>query len=202
LLQEFVDPGSVILADSELALPLPRPYAFILNTRPGSLAAYSLADQGELVPDARLEVGDQTWQFYKWTEPEAGTSRSPLASWDIGLDLVGYFPGQVVPGQEMIVVLTWDSTQGPPDDLYHFGVYLLNERDEVVAQHDGPGFDSVQWRAGNGFITYHRLVIPADLPDGNYRAAVALYTWPDLVRAELTGGGNTAYLQEITVGVP
>lgn len=202
LLQEFVDPGSVILADSELALPLPRPYAFILNTRPGSLASYSLADQAELVPDARLEVRDQTWQFYKWTEPEAGTGRSPLASWDIGLDLVGYFPGQMVPGQEMIIVLTWDNTQGPPDALYHFGVYLLNERDEVVAQHDGPGFDSVQWQAGNGFITYHRLAIPADLPDGNYRTAVALYTWPDLVRAELTGGGNTAYLQEITVGVP
>lgn len=202
LLQEFVDPARVILADNELALPLPRPYAIHLDTRPGTLASYSLADQADLLPDAELTVNDQRWQFYQWTEPDGRPTGTPLASWDMGLDLVGYFPGEFVPGQETIIVLTWDITEPPPDDLYHFGVYLLNERDEVVAQHDGPGFDSVQWRAGDGFITYHRLAIPADLPYGTYRTAVALYTWPDLVRAELTGGGNTAFLEEIQFGVP
>ncbi len=202
LLQEFVDPQRVLLADSELALPLPRPYAFLLNTRPGSLAAYTLNDLAYPVPDANIQVGDATWQFYEWTEPEQGTSSPPAASWALGLDLAGYFPGEFIPGQETIVVLTWDVTDPPSDALYHFGVYLLNERDEVVAQHDGPGFDSVQWRAGDRFITYHRLAVPPDLPAGTYRVAAALYTWPDLVRAELRDGSNTAFLQTIPIGVP
>ena len=170
---------------SELALPLPRPRAFLLNTRPGSLASYTLADLAEPVPGASIQVGDTTWQFYQWADPETDASGPPAASWAPGLDLAGYFPGEFIPGQETIVVLTWDITGPPPDALYHFGVYLLNERDEVVAQHDGPGFDSVQWRAGDRFITYHRLAVPPDLPAGTYRVAAALYTWPDLVRAEL-----------------
>ncbi len=41
LLQEFVDPARVMLADSELALPLPSPAAFYLDSRPGSLGSYS-----------------------------------------------------------------------------------------------------------------------------------------------------------------
>ncbi len=202
LLQEFVDPDRVLLADSELALPLPRPRAFLLNTRPGSLASYTLADLAEPVPGASIQVGDTTWQFYQWADPETDASGPPAASWAPGLDLAGYFPGEFIPGQETIVVLTWDITGPPPDALYHFGVYLLNERDEVVAQHDGPGFDSVQWRAGDRFITYHRLAVPPDLPAGTYRVAAALYTWPDLVRAELRDGGNTAFLQTIPIGVP
>lgn len=202
LLQEFVDPQRVILADGDLALPLPRPHAFYLNTRPGSLASYSLADQAEPIPDATIPVKDQLWQFYHRAAAGAGDETQPLASWDVGLDLVGHFPGELLPGQEMIIVLTWDIAGPPPDDVYHFGVYLLDEQEAIVAQDDGPGFDSVQWRAGDGFITYHRLVIPADLPAGTYRTAVALYTWPDLVRAELAGGGNTAYLETIPLGTP
>ena len=202
LLQEFVDPDRVILADGDLALPLPRPYALFLNTRPGSLASYSLADQAAPIPDTAIRVKDQVWQFYRWAEPESGYKAPPLASWNIGLNLVGYFPGELIPGQEMIIVLTWDIASPPPEDVYHFGVYVLDEQDAIVAQHDGPGFDSVQWRSGDGFITYHRLAIPADLPAGTYRTAVALYTWPDLIRAELVGGGNTAYLATIPLSAP
>ena len=202
LLQEFVDPQRVILADGDLALPLPRPHAFYLNTRPGSLASYSLLDQADPLPDATIPVNDQLWQFYRRTNTEAGDKAQPLANWKTGLDLVGYFPGELLPAEEMIIVLTWNVVGLPPDDVYHFGVYVLDEEGAIVSQHDGPGFDSVQWRVGDSFITYHRLAIPAHLPAGTYRTAVALYTWPDLVRAELVSGGNTAYLETIPLDAP
>ncbi len=202
LLQEFVDPNRVILADGDLALPLPRPNALFLNTRPGSLASYSLADQAVSLPDAAIPVKDQLWQFYRWAEPEAGDKAPSLASWNLGLDLVGYFPGELHPGQELIIVLTWDIAGQPPSDVYHFGVYVLDEQDAIVAQHDGPGFDSNQWRVGDGFITYHRLAIPADLPAGTYRTAIALYSWPELMRAERVGGTNTVYLETISLARP
>lgn len=194
LLQEFVDPDRVTLADSDLALPLPPPAAVYLDSRPGTLASYSLMGQATPLPDATVPVNNQVWQFYEW--PEAGAESRPMARWDVGLDLIGYFPGQLIPGRPATFVLTWE-VAAEQAALYHFGVYLMDENDAVVAQHDGPGFDSVQWRAGGRFVTFHTLTIPEELPAGVYRTAVALYTWPDLLRADMTGGGNTAFLDTI-----
>jgi hypothetical protein len=201
LLVEFVDPARVILADGGLALPQPSPCAVYLNTRPGSLASYLLMAGTEVIPDATVSVRDQTWQFYDWTEPARGDD-APLARWNNGLALMEYHPGELVPGQDMTLLLVWEVVGPTSGTAYHFGTYLLGEGDAIVAQHDGPGFDSVQWRAGDRFVTFHPLAIPDDLPSGAYRTAVALYSWPGLVRAELAGGGNTAYLGELTFAPP
>lgn len=194
LLQEFVDPARVILADGDLSLPLPMPCAVYLDTRPGTPASYALAAQARPLPGEQVRVRDQTWQFYERVEPDNPPASAAIAGWDAGLNLVGYFPGDLRPGETMTLVLTWDVTDRP-GALYHFGTYLLDEAGAVVTQHDGPGFDSVQWRPGDRFVTFHPLPIPADLAGGAYRTAVALYTWPDLVRVGLTGGGDTAYLE-------
>ena len=201
LLQEFVDPARVILADGDLALPRPSPCAVYLVTRPGSLASYIIADQADPIADARVAVNDQMWQFYDWAAAPDTGPMPVLASWDTGLDLLAYSPDELRPGEEMRLLLTWQAA-GPPATVQHFGVYLLDAAGNVVAQHDGPGFDSVQWRAGDRFVTFHPLPIPADLPDGQYRTAVALYAWPDVVRAPLTGGGDTFYLGERASGMP
>ncbi|RIK19447.1 MAG: hypothetical protein DCC51_08880 [Anaerolineae bacterium] len=197
LLEEFVDPERVLLTDGDLALPRPSPYAYYLDTRPGSAAANTLVTSANLLPGVAIQMNNEVWPFYTWAEDDGGVPVAPLAAWEMGLELTGFERGELNPGEEMPLALNWHIRQRPPDTLYHFGVYLLDQHDTVLAQHDGPGFDSIQWQAGDGFITYHQLPIPADLPAGIYRLAVALYTWPDLARAELTGGGNTAWLEEI-----
>ena len=202
LLQEFVDPERVLLADGDLALPLPSPYSYYLDTRPGSQASVTLHERAELLPDTSIPVKDEMWPFFQWAEPEQGTTVAPLAAWAMGLELVDYAHSPLVPGQEMLLALTWAVTKRPPPINYHFGTYLLDEQDTVLAQHDGPGFDSIQWRAGDRFITFHRLPIPAELPAGGYRLAAALYSWPDVIRADLAGGGNTAYLDLLPVASP
>ena len=200
LLQEFVDPQKVILADGDLALPQPSPCAVYLDARPSSLSSYSLAAQATPIPEAIVPVKAGDWQFYDWGEPERG-SISPISSWDIGLDLIGYFPGDPIPGQEMTLALTWEITSPAPADLYHFGAYLLDETGGLVAQQDGPGFDSVQWRPGDRFVTFHRLPVPDDLPAGTYRTACRALQRPGLTRADLTVGGNTAFLEEIKLPI-
>ena len=198
MLPEFVDPGRVIVADGDLALPRPFPCAVYLDARPGSRASALLAAQAEAVPDGSLAVGPETWQFYRWADDPA-TAETPIAQWTMGAALTGYEAGELTPGQPWPLQLAWEVV-AEPDGLYQFGVYLLDAAGALMAQHDGPGFDSAQWRAGDRFITFHELPIPAELPPGVYRPAAALYTWPDIVRAELVGGGNTAYLPEIGVG--
>ncbi len=198
MLPEFVDPGQVIVADGDLALPRPSPCAVYLDARPGSRASTLLAAQAETVPGAALAVGEEQWQFYRWVD-DPFPAGPPIAQWTAGAALTGHDVGEPIPGQPWPLLLTWE-VLAPPDGLYQFGVYLLDGTEALVAQHDGPGFDSAQWRAGDRFITFHEMIIPAELPSGVYRPAVALYSWPDIVRAEIVDGGNTAYLPEIQLG--
>ena len=105
-------------------------------------------------------------------------------------------------GQDMTQVLTWEVV-GEPATAYHIGVYLLDETGKVVAQHDGPGFDSAQWRAGDRFVTFHTMPPAArpaagPLPDGRPLSIPG----PMLVRAQLTSGDTMTYLGEFTVPEP
>ena len=193
LLVEFTDPARVLLADGDLALPLPSPCAVYLDARPGSRAAYALAAQAQPIPDVGVTVKDQQWQFYDWREgPRGDTTGAP--GWN-DASLIGVFRGDPAPGQNLTFVLTWEIAARPAV-AYHFGLYLLDGANTVVAQHDGPGFDSAQWRPGDRFVTFHPLPLPPDMPPGDYRAGVALYTWPDIVRALLLDGTDMATADE------
>ncbi len=200
LLVEFTDPTRVLLADGDLALPRPSPCAVYLDARPGSRASYALAAQAQPIASVGVTVKDQTWPFYDWTEePRGDTTTAPR--WE-SLLLAGSFRGEPTPGQNLTLVLTWEILDRPADNL-HFGVYLLDAAGGVAAQHDGPGFDSAQWRAGDRFVTFHPLPLPPDLPPGDYRTAVALYTWPDIVRAPLADGADAATVDEkVTIVAP
>jgi hypothetical protein len=125
------------------------------------------------------------------------TNLTGAPTWTNGVALVGYFRGEPQRGRPLDMALTWQVV-GPVDgNPYHFGAYLLDEGNQVVGQQDGPGFDSVQWREGDRFITWFLVPVADDLPVGSYQTAVALYSWPDVVRVPLASGDNTAYLEAI-----
>jgi hypothetical protein len=197
LLQEFTEPGRVLLADGEAAVPLPAPCAIYLDARPGSRASQWVAANATPIPDAAVTVRNQVWQFFHFRSAGDSTGEA-LAGWENGTALVAYQRGQLSSGEALPLTLEWRIEEVPAEQVYHLGTYLLAADNQVVAQHDGPGFDSIQWRKGDRFITWFELPVAADLPPGNYRLAVALYTWPDLVRANLQSGENTAFLEQLT----
>ena len=98
--------------------------------------------------------------------------------------------------------MTWSVETQPPETVVHVGTYLLTLENQVAAQSDGPGFDSIQWRAGDQFVTWFDVPVGQDLPPGDYQIAVALYTWPDLERIDLARGGNTLFLEQFQVPAP
>ena len=87
-------------------------------------------------------------------------------------------PQQVSPGEAATVALHWHAVAQPPSS-YKVSVQLLNERSQVVAQHDGlpagGSRPSDAWQAGETVIDNHGLPIPAGTPPGEYRLIVALY---------------------------
>jgi hypothetical protein len=205
LLREFTSIEHLLLADGDLAVPLPAPCALYLDARPGSRASKWLAQMATPLPLADVGVYDETWRFYDL--PAA--SRTDLlqamdaveapVSWTNGLALVHYTRGDLGPDTPLPLTLAWQVVDQPPAENYHFGAYLLTHDNQVVAQSDGPGFDSIQWRPGDTFITWFDIPEQSDLPAGTYRIGLAMYTWPDVVRVDLTAGDNTAFLEQIDV---
>jgi len=207
-LREFTVPERVLLADGRLAVPVPAPCAVYLDALPGSRASGWLASTASLLPGAGVLVGGETWQFYEFPVDkradlaEERASQSPLAAWVNGAALVAYARGPLLPGAALPLTLTWSVESEPPPALFHVGTYLLSPDGQVAAQSDGPGFDSIQWRAGDRFVTWFDIPVPPDLKPGTYQVAVAFYTWPGLERVELATGGNTAFLEQVTVTTP
>jgi hypothetical protein len=205
LLREFVSPERVLLTDGNLAVPLPAPCAVYLDALPGSRASAWLEDGVTPLPGTTIDVLGEHWQFYDLPADiradmvEEVASGDSLATWANGVTLVRYERGEVRPGAALPLALGWSVEAQPPEVVYHFGTYLLTMDDQVVAQSDGPGFDSIQWREGDTFITWFEIAVPADLSPGDYQIAVALYTWPGLERIDLASGGNTAFLEQLEV---
>jgi hypothetical protein len=197
LLHEFVSQEHVLLADGQLAIAIPAPCAIYLDAWPASRASTWLATAATPLPDAAIPVLGETWQFY--ILPSEAQSEPPayLAQWVNGVALAKVARGEFHPGVTLPLTLTWAVEASPPEIEYHFGTYLLTMDNQVVAQSDGPGFDSIQWRAGDRFITWFDIPVPQDLPPGEYQIAVALYVWPTLERIDLLSGGNTAFLEPV-----
>ena len=195
----------VLLTDGDLAVPLPAPCAVYLDALPSSRVSAWLANEVAPLPGTEIDVLGQRWRFYDLpTEARVGlmgkvSPGEPLAAWVNGVALVGYERGEVCPGAALPLTLAWSVEEQPPEVVYHFGTYLLMMDNQVVAQSDGPGFDSIQWRAGDAFVTWFEIAVPEDLAAGEYQVAVALYTWPALERIGLTSGGNTAFLEQVAV---
>ena len=205
LLREFTSVEQPMLADGDLAVPLPAPCALYLDARPGSRASLWLAETAIPIPQADVQVYDETWRFYdlpaETREQLVQTMReaSEPVAWTNGLALAQYDRGAFDPGRPLPLTLAWEVVDQPPDEHYHFGTYLLTADNQVLSQSDGPGFDSIQWRSGDHFITWFDIPGQSDLPAGTYRVAVAMYTWPAVERVNLAAGDNTAFLEQIEI---
>jgi hypothetical protein len=203
LLREFVSRERVLLTDGRLAIPLVAPCGVYLDTQPGSAASALLARVATPVQDTMLETRGSRWRFAELPSDaqaqlsgELADSR-PTAEWRNGLVLSKNERGTLRAGTTLPLTLTWSVEGPPPAIVYHFGTYLLAPENQIVAQSDGPGFDSMQWQTGDRFITWFNIPVPLNLPAGEYELAVVLYTWPGLKRASLLSGGEVVVLERL-----
>lgn len=96
----------------------------------------------------------------------------------------------VVDAEAVRLALRWTADAEPEAD-YHVGCHMLNDAGMLVAQTDslprGGASRTVDWRAGDIIEDGCAVPLPPNLPSGSYTAAVVLYTYPELVRADVTG---------------
>ncbi|HUV90607.1 MAG TPA: glycosyltransferase family 39 protein [Anaerolineae bacterium] len=117
-----------------------------------------------------------------------------------GTAFLGYQVDQAVPdvpirvGSALEVWLAWWVASPPPPGVsYHFFAHLLDEEGRLRSQHDGAGFPTSSWRAGDLVLSRFSVPIPEDLSPGRYAVWAGLYSYPDVVNVPvLDVAGNPA----------
>jgi hypothetical protein len=76
------------------------------------------------------------------------------------------------------LTLFWQALS-PPDAAYTVFVHLVDEADQLAAQHDGPPqhgrFPTLEWLPGDVISDAHDLVLSGEIRPGTYRLQVGLY---------------------------
>jgi hypothetical protein len=118
----------------------------------------------------------------------------PLAvEWDEFVSLDGI----VVPNREtwsggnLKLLLEWRALANPANDFTVF-VHLLDEDGALVAQHDAMPVHNLHptstWQIGERVVDEHEIILPSDLPAGQYTLRVGWYDWRTQERDPLATG--------------
>jgi len=138
--------------------------------------------------------------------PGPPPTATPLAEWENGILLhEAHLPATVAAGQTATVELVWGTARSI-DVPYTVFVHVLDASGQLVAQADGLPRDGAWlttcWQPGHTFIDTRAVLLPADLPPGEYTLYTGLYWLPTGERALLRDGvapADSARLGELTV---
>lgn len=128
-------------------------------------------------------------------ETVALSTSTPRAVWTDGLVLANAdFPAQAAAGATVTVTAVWDS-QAQPDKPYTIFWHILNAAGDSVAQWDGQPrggtWPTTCWQANHPFSDSYTLVLPPDLPRGDYSLEVGFYWLESLERTAVLLPANT-----------
>lgn len=118
----------------------------------------------------------------------AGLTRFPEAvSFANGTAFIAYGMAETVLADGALEVwLAWRVRSAPPPGTdYHFFTHLLDEEGGLRGQHDGVGFPTASWRAGDMVLSRFPIPVSPDLPPGRYQVWAGLYTYPDVVNVSV-----------------
>jgi hypothetical protein len=105
-------------------------------------------------------------------------------------------------GGSLALLLDWGAL-GPADRDYSVFVHLADGSGRVVAQADGylRGGErpSSTWTAGETIVDLRRILLPPDLPPGEYHLVVGWYDWRTNTRLPLPGHQDDALILPVTV---
>ncbi|MBI3958455.1 MAG: hypothetical protein HY328_06570 [Chloroflexi bacterium] len=134
-----------------------------------------------LLADSTIPPDDRRLVLY------AAAQEQPLTERGVGIRfgdpawvrLNGYgLPKEVTPGGALLVALEWESLRPVTKD-YRVFVHLLDASGTKLAQRDGQPVlwlrPTSGWQPGERIVDRYGLLLPADLPPGEYSVTVGLY---------------------------
>ncbi|MFP3896676.1 MAG: glycosyltransferase family 39 protein [Anaerolineales bacterium] len=117
------------------------------------------------------------------------------AEFDEVAELLGYDLSDVStrPGQAVSISLYWQALDTPAAN-YKVFVHLVDQEEEIVAQHDSIPANwsrpTTGWQAGEVITDEHELSIPDDASPGTYRLYAGMYDAATFTRLPIVEGGR------------
>lgn len=105
-------------------------------------------------------------------------------------------------GGSLLVTLHWEAA-GPADQDYSVFLHMVDQAGRVVAQADGYPRNgerpATSWQAGETVIDQRRIMLPPDLPAGDYQFVLGWYNWQTNERLPLADSDQDAVTLPVTV---
>lgn len=187
-------PAGVIIADRLAAqVRLPDASAVPVEAR----LAVKLSEDADSVVVGTVKIIPERW-------PERV---EPLATLGTGIELAAAetVTTRAAPGESVTVRLRWqvgDTPPGPTD--LHLFVHLGDPERPPLAQSDGPimggEYPPRLWAAGEVFSETVTLMLPGDLPSGDYPLQAGVYDFATGVRLPVTLGGERFPSDTVPIG--
>lgn len=130
----------------------------------------------------------------KWFKPP--DFDNPLAIFDDQVAALGASVNRmtIAPCESLTVMTWWQTLTGDVSSDYSVGMYLTDSSGQIVAQNDGPPAGRVweTWSAFEFASDLREIVVPCDLPAGEYHIELALYHYSTLERLPITAEDTTS----------
>jgi 4-amino-4-deoxy-L-arabinose transferase-like glycosyltransferase len=158
------------------------------------VVAYAVAT-GELLADP---IG---LNWFWVGQPPAAPQVPVEVAWQNGITLLGHdeLPSALTPGAALPLRLVWTTTQ-PVANNFTIFLHLVGPDGAIIGQMDQPpegGFYPTSgWREGEPVADRYSLLLPSELPHGQYQLLVGLYRTDTLERARLADGVDVLPLAE------
>jgi hypothetical protein len=123
------------------------------------------------------------------------------------ISLLGYDlpPGTLHAGETLTVTLYWKAQQNLTTS-YHVFVHLVAKDQTLVAQQDGPPSDGAYpctlWQVNEVVKDTHHILLPKELPPGDYELRVGMYALQTGERLEVASdiSGSQSYVVLTSLG--
>ncbi len=178
-------------------------------------ADYFVFHRNYTVRDYKIEQWDALWERhaartperqidfdgvpYAWLYAAVPAEAEPEHALEVHLGDRRRFLGhdlrstEVAPGDRVPLVLYWQAVEASEDDLSIF-LHLMGPSGELIWQDDGAAAHGTRptwsWEIGEVVVDPHTLMLPRDLPEGDYRLVTGLYNWQTGERLPATTPGG------------
>jgi hypothetical protein len=186
-------PGVVVKETVHLSLPgdLPAPRSYWLMVRiwhEWQEVTIVRTDRMKIAPDALILGSVPTLSDGPLPQPQTPAGYHFAAHFT----LYGYtLPERAAPGQTLPLVFWWRTGADIDRDFTQF-VHLLGSEGTDFYSYDRQPFDGAfptsDWPEGIEVMDEWGVLLPDDLPGGEYRVYTGMYEWPSLVRQQVTDG--------------
>lgn len=196
LVRDFVHPRPVRFLEAGRGYIVPNGCSLYLRAAGDPLIDEWLATAGQQLAESEEGV------FYRVAGGQVANS-APRERWVNGLALLSVETGNPpAAGQTVTLTYRWQVTETPTAADYHFFNHVLDGNGQLVAQEDAAAIDARNWQEGDVLVTRFRILLPAEMASGPYTVQVGQYTWPDLKRVSLEGGGSETAHQVLAFRLP